>query len=291
MPATQVDLATLKAIIVEKFPELADAHFRLLAQGWDSVAVDVDEQLIFKFPRHPSDLAALRREAGILALVGPVVSMPVPVLTMIESPAPFSRHRKIPGDHLLAVQYAGLNERQRDRMADQLGQFYAELHSIAVSSALAAGAEPVDTWLDAETILRRVWPVLPLEFRPFAERTMAGWAALPPDPLGQVYGFFDGHGWNMAFDHAQGQLNGIYDFAVSGIGPRQQEFIYSNFISPDLTARIIAAYEQYSVHWIDRDRVALLTGAHRLWELAAQADDPDHLPDMIASIAAWANLV
>ena len=44
-------------------------------------------------------------------------------------------------------------------------------------------------------------------------------AAMPPDPLGTVYGFFDGHGWNMAFDHARGRLNGIFDFGDSGFGP------------------------------------------------------------------------
>ncbi len=75
---------------------------------------------------------------------------------------------------------------------------------------------------------------------------------LPPDPHGQTYGFFDGHGWNMAFDRVRGRLNGIYDFADSGFGPVHQEFIYSNFISPDLTERIAAAYEKASGRTLDK---------------------------------------
>ncbi len=43
-----------------------------------------------------------------------------------------------------------------------------------------------------------------------------------------VFGYFDGHGWNMAFDHEQGVLNGVYDFADAAIGPRSREFVYSN---------------------------------------------------------------
>src|SRR5919106_64050 len=62
-------------------------------------------------------------------------------------------------------------------------------------------------------------------------------------PYGTTYGFFDGHGWNMAFDHTTNRLNGVYDFADSGFGPLHQEFIYTNLIARDLTARIVAEYE------------------------------------------------
>jgi hypothetical protein len=117
-----------------------------------------------------------------------------------------------------------------------------------------------------------------------AERTVAAWQDLPPDPDGTVYGFFDGHGWNMAFDHHRQQLNGIYDFAGSGFGDLHQEFIYTSFIAPDLTARIITAYEALTGRALDRQRIALLTGVHRLAELA---DDPVHLPAMIRHVADW----
>lgn len=111
---------------------------------------------------------------------------------------------------------------------------------------------------------------------------------MPPDPYGNVYGFFDGHGWNMAFDHAQARLNGIYDFADSGFGPLHQEFIYSNFISHDLTARIVSAYEMLTGRRLDRRRIAILTGFHRLSELAELADDPANVEQMIQSAATWA---
>lgn len=289
MPASQFDPAALEAMVVQRFPELAEGRFRILAEGWDSVAVDVDDRLIFKFPRHPRGEAALRREVKILDLVGSTVSMGVPLLTLFEEPTPFSGHIKIPGEHLLAHHYEALSEAERYRLGEELGLFYAELHSITPAAAMAAGAEPIDVWLESEEILRRIWPVLPEEFRGFAETTMAGWAALPPDPLGMVYGFFDGHGWNMAFDHAAGVLNGIYDFADSGIGPLHQEFISSNLISTDLTERIIAAYERQTSRSVDRERVELLTGTYRLWELAEEAHLPEHVPGLIAGITAWAN--
>src|SRR3546814_17924439 len=98
-----------------------------------------------------------------------------------------------------------------------------------------------DTLVPYTTLFRS--PILPAALLPYADRTVSAWRDLPPDPYGTTYGFFDGHGWNMAFDHVSNRLNGVYDFADSGFGALHQEFIYSNWISPDLTARTIAEYE------------------------------------------------
>ena len=286
MPVSPFSLDALCAIIIERFPEHADSRFTLLSEGWDSVAVDVDDQLIFKFPRDDKGAAALRREAAILGLVGATVTLPVPKLALFETPRTFSRHQKLPGEHLLAAQYDALDETARQRLGEALGQFYAELHTIAPAEAMAAGLQPADAWLDADDIVRLALPVLPEALKPFAENAMADWHNLEPDPYGDIYGFFDGHGWNMAFDHASNRLNGIYDFADSGIGPLHREFVYSSLISPDLTPRIIASYERHSGRSIDRRRVDVLTATHWLTELAAEAHLP-HVDAMVDHLVFW----
>jgi hypothetical protein len=105
-----------------------------------------------------------------------------------------------------------------------------------------------------------------------------------------VYGFFDGHGWNMAFDFDTLRLNGIYDFADSGLGSRHQEFIYTNLISPDLTERVVRAYETCTGLALDRRRIAILTGAHRLSEVAEVANDATHAPMIVQFAVEWLSL-
>jgi aminoglycoside phosphotransferase (APT) family kinase protein len=285
------DLETYWATIVRSFPELSGASFTALTMGWHSVAIDVDGRLIFKFPRNDVAREALEREAAILAAVRPAVTMPVPDITLHDGPPLFSRHHKLRGEHLVTDQYARLPDEARQQLAARMAQFYTELHRLDHAKMEAAGARPILPWLSPDEILAKAFPVLDDKLRSFAEQTVSAWRDLPPDPYGTTYGFFDGHGWNMAFDHDSGMLNGVYDFADSGFGPLHQDFIYSNLIAADLTERIVAAYEALTARTLDRRRITILTGAHRLSELAELADDPEHRPAMIKHVSDWARQV
>lgn len=285
------DLDTYRAAIVAAFPDLAGSSFRLAMAGWDSVAVDVDDRWIFKFPRHEAGKEGLLREAGLLAVIRPAVSLPVPDLRIHPGPPLFSRHEKLSGEHLVTAEYDALPEAAREKLGQALGLFYAELHRINDRRMAEAGARPIKPWFPPAEIRAKALPALPEELRALATSTIDAFEALGPDPYGETYGFFDGHGWNMAFDHERQELNGIYDFADSGFGPLHQEFIYSNLVSSDLTERIITAYEAETGRRIDRKRVAVLSGMHRLSELAELADDPEHAPTMIRSVEFWARSV
>lgn len=276
-----------RAAIVRAFPSLAESDFRILAQGWHSTAVEVDRRLIFKFPKSDAAKRALIREAALLDAVGDLVTLPVPRLRIADDPPVFSYHEKLRGEYLPAERYRELSDEACDRLGRDLGRFYAELHQLDVKQMIAAGTGPIERWQTAETVRSRALPMLPPDLRSRSEETVSAFERLPPDPYGAVYGFFDGHGWNMAFDYERNRLNGIYDFADSGIGPLHQEFIYSNFISADLTERIVTAYEALTGRSLDRRRIAVLTGFHRLSELAELADDPEHAPTMVRHVAAW----
>jgi aminoglycoside phosphotransferase (APT) family kinase protein len=293
--ATPLTLEALQPVIVRAFPELAGGVFTAQPRGWDSFAIDVDDTLIFKFPRNAAANERLATEAALLAIIHPAVALPTPDMTLHDGtahggPPLFSRHAKLHGDHLEPAVYAGLSEAGRDRLAEDLARFYAELHALPDATLAAAGAQPIQPWLGPDEILERAWPVLDDALRRYADRTVAAWRALPPDPFGRTYGFFDGHGWNMAFDGEARGLNGVYDFGDSGFGQLQQEFIYSNMISPELTGRIIARYSAMTGRAIDAERVALLFRVLRLSELAELAGDPEKAPAALASVRSSANL-
>jgi hypothetical protein len=279
---------TFRAAIVRACPELSGASFAVLALGWDSIAVEVDDRLIFKFPRNETAERSLVMEAALLAEIRAAVAMRVPDMTIHHGPPLFSRHAKIEGEHLPAGHYRDLKPEARRFLGTDLGQFYAELHRFDVGRMTACGAVPIKSWPSADMVRARALPLVPRNLRTMAEMAIDRFERLPQDPYGNIYGFFDGHGWNMAFDHTCGRLNGIYDFADSGIGPVHQDFIYSNFISFDLTERIVAAYEDRTGRILDRARIDLLTGFHRLGEIADRTDDPDHVENALINFTDWA---
>lgn len=282
------DIALYRDAVIHAFPELSGASFRPLTMGFHSLALDADDRLIFKFPKGPEAERALRREARILAAVRPHLTMPVPDLMLIEDPTLFSRHTKIKGEHLLSEHYDKLSIAARETLAEELARFYAEIHALDPLLMRNAGATEILPWRPITEIRAKALPLMPDELRTLCERTIATYEQLSPDPLGMTYGFFDGHGWNMAFDHQKQRLNGVYDFADSGFGPLHQDFVYSSLIAPDLTRMIVDRYRRMTGRPVDAERISLLIGMHRLSDLAELAEDPHYVGMLLTHLALWA---
>ena len=149
---------------------LPGAEVVALASGWDSDAFAVDGRIVVKLPKHAAARARLRREAALLALVRPSVTLPVPDLHLVEGTEMFSWHEMLPGEHLSPDQYARLPEVARDRLGRDLGRFLAQLHRIGVQKAEAAGAVVLDPWRAASQVLALAGPVLPAALTLRAER-------------------------------------------------------------------------------------------------------------------------
>jgi len=273
--------------IVTALPQLAQATFTVAGRGWHSLAVEADGRLILKFPEGEEAEAALLREARLLAAVRPLVRMPVPDMSIESGPPLFSVHAKLPGTMLEPADYPRLSEAGRVRLAEDIADFLADVHAIDAERMRKAGAEPIGIWDARDTTLAPVWPLLPDDLRRAAQAAIAAYRDLGPDPLGDVYGFFDAHGWNMAFDHAAGRLNGIFDFADSGFGPVHREFVQVSLISPDLAARTMRAYTVRTGRRLDPRRVFLLAAAMRLSELAGAAETGQHVEAMLDNVLGW----
>ncbi len=261
----------LPAAIAAAFPDLAGATIEPLGEGHDCRTWMVAGDVVVKEPLHPAASAALALEARVLAVLAGKITLTIPNPRFCTGPPALSRHDLLPGQQLLWDDFAALTAAERDLLAQDLARFHAECHSVLTVELRAAGADPAKPWPAPDTA-RAALDALPSSHRALAREVLAGWAALPEDPLGEVWGHFDAHGWNMAFDPVQRRLSGIYDFGDSGFGPLHRDLIYSALISFDLTLRLGRAYRALTGLPIDLDRLRLLSGAHRLWELA-EADD------------------
>jgi aminoglycoside phosphotransferase (APT) family kinase protein len=253
-------------------------------KGWHSLAIDIDDRLIAKFPEGEEAETALRREVRLLAALRPHVTLPVPEMTLHEGPPLFSLHAKLPGVRLEHGDYLKLDDGERRRLASDLARFFAELHALPAPVMRAAGAEPVEWWDTRIDTLEPVWNTLPADVVKPAHETIAAYRLLAFGESDAVYGFFDAHGWNMAFDRDAGRLNGIFDFADSGFGPREREFVQVSLTHPELARLTLDAYEAFAQRRIDRRLVFLLTAAQRLSEYAGALENGEAL-DLVRGFA------
>ncbi|WP_423065924.1 phosphotransferase family protein [Devosia sp. CN2-171] len=281
VPAAEI--ARYRALVVSTLPQFVGGNFTTLTDGFDSVALECDGW-IFKFPRNAHAEERLRREVTLLQFLKPRITMAVPQIVLHEGPVPFTQHLKLPGSALESAEYAQLDDYRRDALALRMAQLYAELHALPLNRMQQLGAVGVDPWMSPEEIIEGAGPKLPHGYKGFLTKTVAAYRKLSITGSELVYGYFDGHGWNMAFDHETGLLNGVFDFADSGFGSRHRDLSYSNWISADLTLRIIERYEQLARVSVDRHQVMLYSSALRLAELAE-----GFLPDErgIASVTNW----
>lgn len=280
-------LPVLRVAIVAAFPEYAQAAFAIDDTGWDSVVVEIDGRWIVKVARDADGDADLRREAALLDVLRPRLTLAVPMMTIHNGPPLFSRHWKLIGMPIDAASYARLPDRARDGLAEDVAGLFAELHTIEPQALELAGRQPIDDDFAPDEILGEAIPHLPEECRAQARQLVKHFADLQPDPCGTAFGHFDAHGGNMAFDAPAQRLVGLFDFGHAGIGPIHEEFIEPSYIDADLTRRIIARYERITGRALDRDRIDLLTGIQRLQEVADDGDDPFRRAAIVANAIAW----
>src|SRR5262245_31823180 len=158
-----------RAIIAACFPELASTSCAILSEGWDSVAVLVDDTFIFRFPKRPDVEPQYRMEARLLPQLAATLSVAVPRFELIwpggpAYPQSFVGYRLIAGRSLDA---ALLRSLQAEPLAKQLGRAIGEIHRFPTKQAAMAGVPGGDAqhWRGEyralyERIQEQVFPLL-----------------------------------------------------------------------------------------------------------------------------------
>jgi aminoglycoside phosphotransferase (APT) family kinase protein len=128
-------------LIERQFPALRPASAVVLGEGCDSVAVEVDGELVFRFPKRDDVEQQLFIEARVLAALAPTSPVPLPQFHLFGIPtSEFARHfvgyPKLPGRPALEVRTAAVAPTP---LAPALGSFLSWLHSYPVDDAEACG--------------------------------------------------------------------------------------------------------------------------------------------------------
>ena len=181
------EAARIRATIAAAFPTLAIRSIRFLAAGWDSTVWQINDELVFRFPKRAEVATWLRHEIAVLPRLGPTLPVSVPRFAYVAEPSatfPYSfvGYRKLPG---LPLADAPATIIQPERLAAQIGAFLTALHRFPVTDAVALGVPYTspEAWRGQYAAmlaeLRMLFPRMTTVARERTELLFAGYLANP----------------------------------------------------------------------------------------------------------------
>lgn len=223
-----MDAALVETVIREQFPELQPNPVRWLGEGYDSVAFEVGNEWVFRFPKRGDVEQQLLLEMRLMPVLAGYSPLRVPVFRFRGVPTQlFPRHfggyPKLPGVPAIGLDPAVL---PLDRLAPSLATFLSWLHTFPPEQAAELGVRHQD----AETIIEEARTEALEDFE-YVARTAPHlvareWVAFLSEPpaLPDESGVSDRlvHGdlaaEHILYDSAGSSLAGVIDWSDVSIG-------------------------------------------------------------------------
>jgi aminoglycoside 2''-phosphotransferase len=128
-------------IINDLFPEVEIRSLRRIEDGWDNVLLEIDEELLFRFPRRLEQEPQLLKEIRLLPRLAEILPLAVPYPSFVYAggeryATPFFGYRKIGGVPLSKEHFAS---DPTQRLVRQLAGFLSALHRVPLQLAREAG--------------------------------------------------------------------------------------------------------------------------------------------------------
>ncbi|MHB8644467.1 MAG: phosphotransferase family protein [Thermomicrobiales bacterium] len=216
------------ASIHAAYPELRIERLRLNDEGQYNDILVVNDDLIFRFPRHDEGIEKLEKEIALLNRIHPFVTLAIPE-PIYHSFTPravgqvFAGYRMLPGEPLWRETLAAITDPTVvRRLAAQLAAFLRALHGIP--SGLIADVLPANDW-------RQLWADLEAEIRgslflhlpTIAQQQIAArFAAFLDDPANFAFTPAPIHGdfgsGNLLWDARAAEMTAVIDFASATLG-------------------------------------------------------------------------
>jgi aminoglycoside phosphotransferase (APT) family kinase protein len=236
-------------VIATQCPQLAPADVRLLGEGCDSVAFEVNGEWVFRFPKGEETAAQFAIEARLLPQIAPRLPLPVPVFLFSGEPSTlfpraFCGYRKLPGDPAIRLPSSDV---PFESLAAPIAHFLTALHAVPVEAAIEAGVprqplrETVEELRDDALAdlcrVREADAAAPVEaWRAFLDAAPDGGRA-----RGAVLLHNDFAAEHLLFDSASGTITGVIDWSDVAIGDPAFDFGGLFHWGGDAFARAVAA--------------------------------------------------
>lgn len=264
----QYDVTTITAVLQKEIPNLKINSIIIIPTGWDHLVAEVNENLIFRFPREKKFVNNLEREKQLLEHLKGCTKLAIPSYKYFGNNPAFAGYPKIPGRSLNRQLYISLDFDTRYRIAQSLASFFTELHQeVSTEQAINLGYSRHS--LEIDKIKSELLGTIPNDIDMMVKQAIAYSTTTESNQTDEDLVFLhnDVHDDNIAFNANTQQINGIFDFSDAAIGPSSAEFSSLFFIHEELaqlTAKIYAQLNNISNQIIKSAADYILRNANRI---------------------------
>jgi len=216
--------------IQEIRPDLAIEHASLNREGLLNDVVIVNGAFVFRFAKRKYGFKDLKEEAEALRLLRKHVTLPIPA--PIYEDHELTAYPLIPGETLRQDMLMRLPETDQQAIAEQLAQFFKEMHGIPLEEIAESSIPKADVLTDYEGWARvyerlqdNVFPLLLPHAREWATEYFESWLtdrdnfAYEPKMVDT-----DIPPYHILFDRQTRRISGIIDFGCAGLGDPAADF-------------------------------------------------------------------
>lgn len=144
-----------KGFLWNLFPDLRIDHITQLGEGWDSIALLVNDSMVFRIPKRPVTSRQMAKEIRALGAIRPYGSARIPHIEWVAEgdghyfPITAVGYPKLSGTPLFEIPQGPTKE----RALHKLGEFVRELHAVP-TSVLAKAEVPWFRWTGDSSLTR-----------------------------------------------------------------------------------------------------------------------------------------
>jgi aminoglycoside 2''-phosphotransferase len=231
-----MDVTPYKELIETSFPEIQIETWAFHLSGWDSVVLEVNDALMFRFPRpnRPDVEAQLEKEIALLPELAKALPLPIPQFDYLGDGSNGTGRRFVGYRKLAGVQLRGDHPalQRPQQIARQLGEFISCLHRFPVERAAQLKIAPVSAadwrqrYIDLyEQVRTDVLPLLEPALRAKAAALWEGFVAIDANFLFHpVLIHADLNNDHILYDEAGDTITGIIDWGDVKIGDPAMDF-------------------------------------------------------------------
>jgi aminoglycoside phosphotransferase (APT) family kinase protein len=229
-----LDSARVAEIVGHMFPQLAPAEVRLLGEGCDNVAFEVNAEWVFRFPKRADVEEQLLMERRLLPALALRVTLAIPTFAFVGEPSTlfpfhFAGYPMLPGRPAI---HLDVRTTPFDQWAPILGRFLSSLHAFPVSEAVALGVKEQsvaslveevrdDALADVERV-REVAPDAPIDA--WREYLKNAHTVAPTRPMSSVVVHRDLAAEHVLCDPTTATITGIIDWSDIAISEPVVDF-------------------------------------------------------------------